>query len=123
MHKIGKSDITDVVRLDGYEGRLAQLGTYTVAFETYAEESDPAPLFKGLPGDRCQCPHWGVVLKGSLTFRTPDGDMTVHAGEAYYAPPGHLPLLHAGTEVVEFSPTEELGRTLAVIERNLAAST
>jgi mannose-6-phosphate isomerase-like protein (cupin superfamily) len=70
-----------------------------------------------------ECPHWGIVLKGSLTFRTDDGDMTVHEGEAYYAPPGHLPVLHAGTEVVEFSPTAELDRTFAVIERNLAATT
>jgi hypothetical protein len=123
MPKIGKADITDVVRLDGYEGRMAQLGTYTVAFETYTAESDPAPLFKGLPDDRCQCPHWGVVLKGSVTFRTSDGDFTVREGEAYYAPPGHLPLLHAGTEVVEFSPTAELDKTFAVIEKNLAAST
>lgn len=122
MPKIGKADITDVVRLEGYEGRLAQLGTYTVAFETYTAESDPAPLFRGLPGDRCQCPHWGVVLKGSVTFRTQDGDMTVREGEAYYAPPGHLPLLHAGTEVVEFSPSEELNKTFAVIEKNLAAT-
>jgi hypothetical protein len=102
---------------------MAQLGTYTVAFETYTAESDPAPLFKGLPDDRCQCPHWGVVLKGSVTFRTSDGDFTVREGEAYYAPPGHLPLLHAGTEVVEFSPTAELDKTFAVIEKNLAAST
>jgi hypothetical protein len=123
MPKIGKADITDVVRLDGYEGRMAQLGTYTVAFETYTAESDPAPLFKGLPDDRCQCPHWGVVLKGSVTFRTSDGDFTVREGEAYYAPPGHLPLLHAGTEVVEFSPTAELDKTFAVIKKNLAAST
>ncbi|MEX1184033.1 MAG: cupin domain-containing protein [Gemmatimonadota bacterium] len=123
MPKIGKADIADVVRLEGYEGRLAQLGMYTVAFETYTAESDPSPLFKGLPGDRCQCPHWGVVLKGSVTFRTHDGDMTVGEGEAYYAPPGHLPLLHAGTEVVEFSPTEELNKTFAVIERNIATST
>ena len=46
----------------------------------------------------------------------------VEAGEAYYVPPGHLPYLFAGTEVVEFSPTEALQETFAVIERNMAAS-
>ena len=120
MPKIAKQDIDEVVRLEGYEGRMARLGSYTVAFETYTKDADPAPLFKGLPDDRCQCPHWGVVLKGSVTFRTADGEMTAGPGEAYYAPPGHLPVLRAGTEVVEFSPTEEFNKTLAVIEKNLA---
>jgi hypothetical protein len=122
MPKIGKADISDVVRLDGYEGRLAQLGDYTVAFETYTADVDLAPLFKGLPHDRCQCPHWGVVLKGAITFRTPEGNMTISAGEAYYVAPGHLPVLTAGTEVVEFSPTVQLNETFAVIEQNLAAT-
>jgi len=122
MPKIAKQDITEVVRLDGYEGRMARLGSYTVVFESYTKDSDPAPLFRGLPDDRCQCPHWGVVLKGSVTFRTADGETTVGPGEAYYAPPGHLPLLRAGTEVVEFSPTEALSKTFAVIEKNLAAA-
>lgn len=120
MPKVSKQDIREVVRLQGYEGRLAQLGSYTVAFETYTEDSDPAELFKGLPDDPCQCPHWGVVLKGSVTFRTPEGEMTVGPGEAYYAPPGHLPVLHGGTELVEFSPTAELDKTFAVIEKNMA---
>jgi hypothetical protein len=122
MPKIGKADIKEITSLEGYEGRLGQLGEYTVAFETYTADSDPAPLFRGLPDDRCQCPHWGIVLKGSVTFRTGEGEMTVTQGEAYYAPPGHLPLLHAGTEVVEFSPTAELNKTFAVIERNLTST-
>jgi hypothetical protein len=44
------------------------------------------------------------------------------AGEAYYARPGHLPLLSAGTEVVEFSPSAELARTIEVVSRNLEAA-
>jgi hypothetical protein len=77
-------------------------------------------LFKGLPDDKCQCPHWGVVLKGKLTYTSADGEFTASAGEAYYAPPGHLPYLYAGTEVIEFSPTTQLQDTLAVIEKNMA---
>lgn len=60
MPKVSKQDIREVVRLQGYEGRLVQLGSYTVAFETYTEDSVPAELFKGLPDGRCQCPRWGV---------------------------------------------------------------
>jgi hypothetical protein len=104
------------------EGRYAELGGYTVAFETFPRDVDPAPLFAGLPGDRCQCPHWGDVQSGQVTFRWADHDETYGAGDAYYASPGHLPLISAGTSVVEFSPTDALGETMAAVERNLAAA-
>ena len=42
------------------------------------------------------------------------------AGDAYYAPPGHLPLVTSGTSIVEFSPTEDLDKTMAVVQENLA---
>lgn len=99
-----------------------ELDGYTVGFETYTADADLSALFKGLPGDRCQCPHWGVVLKGKLEYRGVDGDTVIEAGEAYYTGPGHLPFLYAGTEVIEFSPTKQLKETLAVIEKNMSDS-
>ena len=39
-----------------------------------------------------------------------------------YAPAGHTPVLTAGTEVVEFSPTEALNATMTVVGANLAAA-
>jgi hypothetical protein len=107
---------------DVIEGRYAELGGYTVGFETFKAGVDPAPLFRGLPDDRCQSPHWGVVLSGKLVFRYADHEETFVAGDAYYAPPGHLPLLFEGSEVVEFSPTVEMNQTMAVLERNMAAA-
>ena len=41
---------------------------------------------------------------------------------ANYAPPGHLPLITAGTTLVEFSPTADLDATMAVVEKNLAGT-
>jgi hypothetical protein len=120
--KLNKKDAPDVVELEGYEGHLGELGDYTVAFETYTADADLSPLFKGLPDDRCQCPHWGVVMKGKLKYSSADGDIVVEAGEAYYVPPGHLPYLYAGTEVIEFSPTKQLHETLAVVEKNMASA-
>lgn len=123
MPKAKKEEIAEVVSLDGYEGRFAELGGYTVGFESYSADADMSDLFKGLPDDRCQCPHWGVVVNGKLTYTDAAGEkMTIGAGEAYYAPPGHLPYLHAGTQVIEFSPTKELNETMVVIERNIEAS-
>ena len=53
------------------QGRYAELDGYTVGFESYPEDLDPGPLFRGLLDDRCQCPHWGVVQSGQITFVGP----------------------------------------------------
>ena len=111
------------VALEGYEGAFAPLeGGYTVGFEQFTADADPAELFRGLPDDRCQSPHWGYVLEGRIVFRYEDREETVEAGQAYYAPPGHLPLVFAGTRIVEFSPSEAIGRTMEVIAGNLRAA-
>lgn len=122
MPKLSKKQAPDVIEVEGYEGHIGELDGYTVAFETYTADTDLSALFEGLPDNRCQAPHWGVVLKGKLKYDTGDGELVIEAGEAYYVPPGHVPYLYAGTEVVEFSPTAELRETLAVVERNIAAS-
>lgn len=120
MAKIAKGQTSTVYEMEGYEGHFEELDDYTVGFETYTAEADLAPLFRGLPDDRCQCRHWGVVLKGCLIYRHGDGtEERITAGEAYYVGPGHTPVLTAGTEVIEFSPTAELGATLEVVMRNL----
>jgi hypothetical protein len=122
MAKTSKQHASTVHEAPGYEGRFEDLGGYCVAFESCTEDADLAPLFAGLPDDRCQCPHWGFVVRGRLTFRYAGGEETVAAGEAYFARPGHTPVLHAGTEVVEFSPTAELERTLDVVLHNAQAA-
>jgi hypothetical protein len=63
-----------------------------------------------------------VVLTGSISFRFADHTETYAAGDAYYAPAGHTPAMTAGTEVVEFSPTEALNATMTVVGANLAAA-
>ena len=104
------------------EGRFIDLNGITVGFESHLEDTDPAPLFAGLPGDQCPCQHTGYVLRGKIVFRYADHDETYTAGDAYVAPPGHLPLLFAGTELVEFTPTEQLDQVMPVLGANLAAS-
>ena len=107
----------------GYQGHFDELGDYTVAFEQFSDGGDMAPLFRGLPDDRCQTPHWGVVLKGRLTFTYADAEDVIEAGGAYYAPPGHTPAADPGTETIEFSPTEALHETMAVVVKNAQALT
>src|SRR5207253_3373441 len=104
------------------EGRYEEVGGYTIGFESFREDADATPLFKGLPDDRCQSSHWGYVFKGKVTFKYADREEVYEAGDAYYAPPGHIPVVTEGTEVVEFSPTDEYAKTQAVLARNLAAA-
>lgn len=62
MPKISRNDAADTITLEGYEGHFGEIDDYTIGFETYTADADLAEPFKGLPDDRCQCPHWGVVL-------------------------------------------------------------
>ena len=118
MSKASKSSASEHLQLEGYEGHFEDFGPYTVGFETYTADAELAPLFVGLPDDRCQCPHMGYVIKGKLKFAFADGNEELYeAGDPYYAAPGHVPTLYAGTDVVEFSPTDELQKTLDVVSK------
>ncbi len=123
MPKASKKTASESVVVAGYEGHLEHLhGGYTVAFEEYTQDADLTPFCRGLPDDRCQSEHWGYVIKGKVSFKAADGEETFETGDAYYVPPGHTPVLYAGTEIVEFSPTEELLRTIEVITKNMEAA-
>ena len=89
MPKASKTTASDTVQVEGYEGHFENFdGGYTVGFETYTEDADLTPFFKGLPNDQCQAPHWGYVIKGKLTFKSATGDETFETGDAYYVPVG-----------------------------------
>lgn len=123
MPRASSTTASRVMSMEGFHGAYEDLdGGYTVGFERYTADADPAELFRGLPDDRCQCPHWGVVVRGRIVFRYPDREEVFEEGDAYYAPPGHTPVVFAGTEIVEFSPTDALGETLEVLGANLAAA-
>jgi len=121
MPKASKETASHIEDMGVMEGRYEELGGYTVGFETFREDADGTPLFKGLPDDRCQSPHWGYVVNGRITFRYADHEEIYETGDAYYAPPGHIPVISGGTEVVEFSPTGEYQETMAAVAANLAA--
>jgi len=121
MPRASKATAARSTSAQGYEGRFEELGDYTVAFEEFTAGGDMAPLFRGLPDDRCQCSHWGIVLKGRLTFTYADGQDVIEAGEAYYAPPGHTPAAEAGTETIEFTPSAKLHETMSVVMKNAEA--
>ena len=99
-----------------------EIGDYTVNFVSIRESHDLAGMLEHLPGGRCGCPHWGYVLKGRLTVRYADHEEEVNAGDAFYFPPGHVPAADAGTELVQFSPADELATTTAAIRDSMRPS-
>lgn len=95
-------------------------GDMRVGYETYLQDYDDAPYLKGLPNDRCQCPHWGYMLSGRMSVKYADHEEVVEAGDVYYMAPDHSIEVDAGTVLVEFSPLDEWQRLMEVAERNLS---
>jgi hypothetical protein len=117
-----KSDLPVELELpDGSALRLVEWGGMSIEFSTIKNESDLADLFVGLPDDRCQCPHWGYVISGQLRFRFAEREEVYRAGDVYYVPPGHTPVVGSDTEYVEFSPADQLNKTMEVVARNMEA--
>ncbi len=59
------------------------------------------------------------MLKGRLTYRFGDHEEVFDAGDAFYLPPGHIPLAEAGSELIQFSPAEELRAVTAEMVKNM----
>jgi ribosomal protein L16 Arg81 hydroxylase len=55
-----------------------------------------------------------------MTARYADRDEVFEAGDAFYTPPGHIPVQNEpGTEFVSFSPSEELRTAETVMIENM----
>jgi len=121
MPKTSKETASNVIDIGILEERSEDLGGYVAGFTHFREDGDARPVFRGLPDDRCQSHHWGYVFSGKVTFRYAGHDEIYEAGDAYYAPPGHIPVVTAGTEVVEFSSAAEYRQTQEVVARNMGA--
>ena len=95
------------MQVDGIETRGVEWGDQLVRHIDLPAGVDFTPLFQGLPGDLCQCPHWGYIVEGSIHLRYADGTEEVNrAGDVYYWPGGHTGWTDEGVTFVEFSPTE-----------------
>src|SRR2546421_11936257 len=104
MPKASKETASRVEDMGVMEGRYEELGGYTVGFESFRGGADATPLFRGLPDDRCQSPHWGYVTSGRGTFRYAGRGEGYEGGGADYPPPRHIPPSGAGPEGGRVSP-------------------
>ena len=109
--RINKHDVPTVIDAPGAVAR--QLEGFGEAVEQMAAEylslaagADIAPLLEGLPGDRCDAPHWGYLLQGVVVVSYADGsEETVVSGDLFFWPPGHSVRVEDDAEIVLFSPT------------------
>ena len=120
MPNVSRDTAAESISMLGFDIRLENMeGGYTVCFETHTADQDLTPIFQGLPDDQCQFLRLGYVVEGTAEFRI-DGRTEVYtAGDAYYVPPGHVPIHHDGARVVEFSPTQTLGETIGAVMANV----
>jgi hypothetical protein len=89
-------------------GDTSGFGKLSAEYFTLGAGVDTRPLFQGLHGDVCQCPHWGFVLRGWLTTIDADGrEETVAANDLFHWPAGHNVRVDADAEIIMFSPQEE----------------
>lgn len=102
------------------ETRGTQWGDIAVRYLDLPPGTDFAPLLKGLPEDRCQSPHWGYVLRGSIQVRYANGDEELtRAGEVFYWPGGHTAWTQEGIAFLEFSPAADIGPVLEHVKGQL----
>jgi hypothetical protein len=106
--RIDLASLPVVVDEADVEIRATEAGGLTISRVTLVKGHDARVVFKGLPDDLCQCPHWGYMIKGRLRVWTAAGASEVRAGEAFYWPPGHAPEAVEDSEFLEISPTDQL---------------
>ena len=120
--KLRKEELPVALELPVATFRVGEWGDTAVAYVTLKSGADAAPLLEGLPGDKCQCPHWGYMLKGAIHVRYDNGDEEIcRAGEMFYWPAGHTVRVEEDTSFVEFSPKSQLKDVYDHIGKKLAA--
>jgi len=94
-------------------GDATGFGKISGEYFTLSAGVDTTPLFEGLEGDLCQCPHWGFVVRGQLTTTDADGAQeTVRTNDLFHWPAGHNVRVDEDAEIVMFSPQHEHSRVI-----------
>jgi hypothetical protein len=128
--RIAKDDVDVKMQIPGAVirqrtdfGEVTGYGALSAEYFNLSEGVDTTPLFKGLDGDLCQCPHWGFVLRGQITTTAADGTReTVSADDLFYWPPGHNVRVDADAEIVMFSPQHEHSQVIEHMIEKVQAS-
>lgn len=111
-----------VIRQQMDFGDVSGFGKISAEYFTLSAGVDTTPLFDGLVGNQCQCPHWGYVLRGTITTTDRNGAQeTVNANDLFYWPPGHNVKVDSDAEIVMFSPQHEHSHVINHMIRKVSA--
>ena len=118
--RIAKDDIPVRINAPGAVARMktgfgdaSGCGMISGEYFSLGKGTDITELLKGLQGDLCQCPHWGYVLKGTVTVTYANKSTeTVKTGDLFYWPPGHTVRADADADLILFSPQHEHGQVI-----------
>lgn len=122
--KMRCEELPDVLKAGDIRFQGVDWGELNVSNIHLPQGADATGLLEGLPGDLCQCPHWGVVMKGSINVRYGDGRTEkVNAGEVYYWPAGHTVWADEDYRAVEFSPKDEMRQVMDHLSAKLGVTT
>ena len=111
-----------VIRQRAGFGDASGFGGISGEYFTLSAGVDTTPLFQGLEGNLCQCPHWGFVLRGRITTTDANGmHETVNADDLFYWPAGHNVKVDADAELVMFSPQKEHTEVIEHMKRMVAS--
>lgn len=113
--RLAKEDVEVQMAIPGATMRLQKdfgdagaFGKMSGEYFSLAAGVDTTPLFVGLEGDACQCPHWGYVLSGRVTATDATGATeTASTNDLFYWPPGHNISVQEDAELIMFSPQVE----------------
>ena len=71
----------------------------------------------------CPAPHWGYIIKGRVRIKYKDApDEILQAGDVFYLPPGHVPIIEEDVVGFEVSPPAEMDMVLETFSGNAAAA-
>ena len=119
MHQLTQ-DLPVTMEAPGTKVHNANYGGMVVGYIELPAGTDFTPLFKGLPDDACQCPHWGYVIKGAVHLRYTDGaEEVTGAGAVFYWPAGHTAWVEQDTTFIDFSPEKEHKEVMGHIARKM----
>ena len=91
MPKVSRESATGGGDYGAVLDRSEDVEGYTINFVSFRQDIDATPLYKGLPDDRCQCPHWGYVVSGAVTFQYADGEEVLRGRRGVLHPAGPHP--------------------------------
>jgi len=123
MPSVSTETVQDVKDYGPVLERTSVLEGYAVNFVTFREDSDITAILASLSEGKCTCPHWGYLFTGEISVGYDTGvNETIEAGSAFYTPAGHTSFkVAAGTEMLMFSPADELAEVEAAIAAAMQA--